>query len=89
MGKERAAWKAALPCIRVGFLSRNPQLRPEVFPLDTTIFSGKMRVSRLKHEHALEYERLFPDRVEDEPEADPSEATGPLMSTPEEGLAGT
>lgn len=64
-------------------------LRPEVFPLDTTIFSGKMRVSRLKHEHPLEYERLFPDRVEDEPEEDPSQATGPLRSTPEEGLAGT
>jgi len=35
-------------------------LRPEVFPLDTTIFTGKMDVHRLKHEHALEYERLFP-----------------------------
>jgi len=35
--------------------------RPEVFPLDTTIFTGRMRVDRLKHEHALEYERLFPD----------------------------
>jgi formate dehydrogenase subunit gamma len=34
--------------------------RPEIFPLDTTIFTGKMRVDRLKHEHALEYERLFP-----------------------------
>ncbi|MGD2068206.1 MAG: cytochrome c3 family protein [Gemmatimonadota bacterium] len=33
--------------------------RPEIFPLDTTIFSGKMSVERLKEEHALEYERLF------------------------------
>lgn len=37
-------------------------LRPEVFPLDTTIFTGKMSVDRLAHEHPLEYERLFPDR---------------------------
>lgn len=36
-------------------------LRPEVFPLDTSIFTGKMTVDRLRHEHALEYERLFPD----------------------------
>ncbi|HSM59554.1 MAG TPA: cytochrome b/b6 domain-containing protein, partial [Longimicrobiales bacterium] len=37
-------------------------LRPEIFPLDTSIFTGKMSVKRLKHEHALEYERAFPDR---------------------------
>jgi len=35
-------------------------LRPEVFPLDTSIFTGKMDVHRLKHEHELEYDRLFP-----------------------------
>ena len=34
--------------------------RPEVFPLDTSIFTGKMDVHRLKHEHELEYDRLFP-----------------------------
>lgn len=33
--------------------------RPEVFPLDTTIFTGRMSVDRLKHEHPLEYERIF------------------------------
>lgn len=33
--------------------------RPEIFPLDTTIFTGRMSVERLKEEHALEYERLF------------------------------
>ncbi len=37
--------------------------RPEVFPLDTTIFTGKMTVERLRHEHPLEYERLFPERA--------------------------
>ena len=36
-------------------------LRPEVFPLDTSIFTGKMSVARLKHEHPLEHDRLFPD----------------------------
>jgi cytochrome b subunit of formate dehydrogenase len=39
--------------------------RPEIFPLDTTIFTGKMRLDRLKHEHALEYERLFPGDTAD------------------------
>jgi cytochrome b subunit of formate dehydrogenase len=44
-------------------------LRPEVFPLDTSIFTGKMDLHRLKHEHALEYERLFPDEAVEEEEA--------------------
>jgi cytochrome b subunit of formate dehydrogenase len=35
-------------------------LRPDVFPLDTSIFTGRMSVHRLKHEHPEEYERLFP-----------------------------
>lgn len=34
-------------------------LRPEIFPLDTTIFTGKMSVERLRDEHALEFERIF------------------------------
>ena len=41
-------------------------LRPEVFPLDTSIFSGKMSVARLKHEHPLEYDRLFPGEKDEE-----------------------
>lgn len=36
-------------------------LRPDVFPLDTSIFTGKMDLHRLKHEHELEYDRLFPE----------------------------
>ncbi len=35
-------------------------LRPEIFPLDTSIFTGRMDVRRLEHEHELEYERLYP-----------------------------
>jgi len=34
-------------------------LSPEVFPLDRSIFTGKISKDRLKHEHALEYEELF------------------------------
>jgi formate dehydrogenase subunit gamma len=36
----------------------NAHLNPDVFPFDTTIFSGKISVERLHHEHELEYERL-------------------------------
>ena len=32
--------------------------RPEVFPLDTAIFTGKISLERLRDEHELEYERL-------------------------------
>ncbi len=34
-------------------------LRPEVFPLDTSIFTGKISLERLADEHALEYDRIF------------------------------
>lgn len=34
-------------------------LRPEIFPLDKSIFTGKMAVGRLREEHPLEYERIF------------------------------
>lgn len=33
-------------------------LRPEKFPMDIAMFTGKIPVSRLKAEHPLEYERL-------------------------------
>lgn len=42
-------------------------LRPEVFPLDTSIFTGKMPVERLEEEHGEEYERLFPEHGEEDP----------------------
>jgi formate dehydrogenase subunit gamma len=38
-------------------------LAPEVFPFDTSIFTGKISKERLAHEHALEYEELFPDQA--------------------------
>ncbi len=34
-------------------------LTPEAFPMDTSIFTGKVRKDKLRHEHALEYEELF------------------------------
>jgi formate dehydrogenase subunit gamma len=36
----------------------NAHLNPDVFPFDATIFTGKISVERLRHEHELEYERL-------------------------------
>ncbi|MGE5244286.1 MAG: formate dehydrogenase subunit gamma [Betaproteobacteria bacterium] len=35
----------------------NAHLSPDVFPFDTTIFTGRISVERMKHEHPLEYER--------------------------------
>lgn len=34
-------------------------LAPEAFPIDTSIFTGKISKEKLRHEHALEYEELF------------------------------
>ena len=34
-------------------------LSPESFPMDTSIFTGKVRKDKLRREHALEYEDLF------------------------------
>jgi cytochrome b subunit of formate dehydrogenase len=36
----------------------NAHLNPDVFPFDTTIFTGKISVERMEHEHPLELERL-------------------------------
>jgi formate dehydrogenase gamma subunit len=36
----------------------NAHLNPDVFPFDTTIFTGKISKERLHHEHPLEYERI-------------------------------
>ncbi len=41
-------------------------LRPEVFPLDTSIFTGKITKERLKNDHWLEYERMFPEEAAEE-----------------------
>ena len=42
----------------------NAHLSPEVFPFDSSIFTGQISLERLKHEHPLEYERLQRERVD-------------------------
>lgn len=37
----------------------NAIFSPEVFPLDTVVFTGKISKERMLHEHPVEYERLF------------------------------
>ncbi len=48
--------------LAVGFIFTihffNGHLRPEKFPMDTVIFTGRISEEELKHERALEYERL-------------------------------
>lgn len=41
----------------------NAIFSPDVFPLDTVIFTGKISKTRMIHEHPLEYERLFGVRL--------------------------
>ncbi len=60
-------------CVIVLWHSYGVILRPEVFPLDTSIFSGDITVERLKEEHGAEYERLFPGRSADEEEEEEEE----------------
>ena len=36
----------------------NAHFNPDVFPFDTSIFTGRISRERLRHEHPLEYERL-------------------------------
>jgi len=43
----------------------NSVFSPEVFPLDTAIFTGKISKERMIHEHPLEYERKFGVKLDD------------------------
>lgn len=45
----------------------NVALTPEVFPLDTSIFTGRISVERMRHEHPLELERLVATDRSDTP----------------------
>jgi formate dehydrogenase subunit gamma len=44
----------------------NAHLSPDVFPFDTSIFTGKISLERMHHEHPLELERLGPATTERE-----------------------
>ncbi|MEW6109026.1 MAG: cytochrome b/b6 domain-containing protein [Nitrospirota bacterium] len=44
----------------------NSIFSPEVFPLDTSIFTGKISVGRMKHEHPLEYERITGESLDED-----------------------
>jgi cytochrome b subunit of formate dehydrogenase len=48
----------------------NVILAPEVFPMSKTMFTGKISRERMRHEHALEYERRFPKDAEPGPADD-------------------
>ncbi|HEY3352552.1 MAG TPA: cytochrome b/b6 domain-containing protein [Polyangia bacterium] len=48
-------------------------LSPEVFPADTSIFTGRISAERMKHEHTLEYQRVAGAEAADE---DQDEAGG-------------
>jgi hypothetical protein len=37
----------------------NTHLRPEKFPMDTTVFTGRMKVAELKRDKPREYEALL------------------------------
>jgi formate dehydrogenase gamma subunit len=47
----------------------NAHLAPGIFPFDKTIFDGKISKERLHHEHALEYDRLYPAPASPNPPA--------------------
>jgi formate dehydrogenase subunit gamma len=36
----------------------NAHVSPEVFPFDSSIFTGRMSIERMKHEHPIELERI-------------------------------
>jgi formate dehydrogenase subunit gamma len=41
-------------------------LNPEVFPMNMTIFTGKISKKRMIEEHPLEYEQIMRERAEAE-----------------------
>lgn len=43
----------------------NVVFAPEVFPGSTTIFTGKISREHMRHEHPLEYARMFPEEADE------------------------
>jgi formate dehydrogenase subunit gamma len=57
----------------------NSVFSPEVFPLDTAIFTGKISRERMMHEHPIEYERITGEKIDelhDEEDAEAGETQG-------------
>ncbi len=52
----------------------NTHLRPEKFPMDTTVFTGRMKLAELKRDKPLEYESLLAGGKLEENLADPHPA---------------
>ncbi len=54
-------------------------LNPDVFPFDSSIFTGKISKERLHHEHPLEYEELLAEepKGDDGPEHETRDVTAP------------
>ena len=50
----------------------NVHLAPGIFPYDASIFTGKISRERLRHEHPLEYERLYGEPAHPAPKAPPN-----------------
>jgi cytochrome b subunit of formate dehydrogenase len=44
----------------------NAHFNPDVFPFDTTIFTGRISLDRMHHEHPLEFERLMKEQAKKE-----------------------
>jgi len=55
-------------------------LRPENFPMDTVIFTGKMTLARFKEERSTEYERLVSEGELDSIMTEPPSARVQLIS---------
>jgi len=56
----------------------NAHLSPDVFPFDTCIFTGKISVARMHHEHPLELARMSGEAAD----ASPGHVAGPGETAP-------
>jgi len=57
----------------------NAHLAPGIFPFDPAIFTGKISLERLRHEHRREYDRLYGETAE------PAEPAAPEKPAPADG----
>ena len=63
----------------------NAHLAPGIFPFDPTIFTGKISLERLKHEHRREYDRLTGSDVRAAEAAEAAKAPAPEKPAPADG----